>query len=835
MSELEFPSVTICPPKGSTSALNYDLRKVQRQKLSVEQREELRNSAWMSLIQQPAESNSVEMNCMANPRDLQRMYKGYQSVPTVYGTNGFEMAVWDSQGSIESAACKKDSGDKEDIPKGNKTNHYVLNIPPHVFETSGGSSLTIDLEVNQTEHEQVSYFVGARREIHFLSPDQKTWEGCKSFCEANKTHQLASMKSESERKESQKVMTGFQVWVGGRRRDDGIWRWTDGEEMGDWDWVKTTDEKPFCASLGGNSEALSQGDCEKRLSCFCQASPKPINENTTLNFNFDKSSLPHSFQVWHQIEDGQKQSSSFRLSWRIENPRLEVVLKEPGSFVATPGYEMSDLRNHFQANHVYKASLDFSDRVKEQMGNNSMTVNLEVDTREVEGWNEYVTIRPKFWLVEEKKSWNEAQAHCESEGGHLASFETEEELEMVENKAQGSWDKSIAVWLGGREDKDGVWKWTNGSKIEPKWIGWMKTYGEAPFCFAMYNIRRQRRSCDHKRQFICQSPKYLRGKESLTLDYKAEEVFFSSLPVSYHYKADNRDLVNSWQDMRMTGFNLSWYISEKNGTSRPPKKSPPSQKWKPVQFIPGFRDANRNNLVRMVSLAKEVQSQNITWDQVKIRLVKEKYEKGKDHKDENSYNTFKNIDRCVNGQYALQTRTKYINNINLGVSIPPDWTFDPGETTDDDIKMGFQLYSSAVSCPGQAEELYNFLARLIEQENGATILRAIVNTLVANQMTEEDSKQGLLSFYEKLHQIFNLQFGKILLALSSSTQLKAMKNQSVPYFDSIESDIQDCEEKEDCTGAMDLINELGKTLLQKKLIFSFCFCFASTICLYTNK
>ena len=275
--------------------------------------------------------------------------------------------------------------------------------------------------------------------------------------------------------------------------------------------------------------------------------------------------------------------------------------------------------------------------------------------------------------------------------------------------------------------------------------------------------------------------------------------------------------------MRMTGFNLSWHISEKNGTSRPPIKSPSQQIWKPVQFIPGFRDANRNNLVRMVSLAKEVQRQNIAWDQVKIRLVKEKYEKGQDHEDENTYNTFKNIDRCVNGQYALQTRTKYINNINLGVSIPPDWTFDPGETTDDDIKMGFQLYSSAVSCPGQAEELYNFLARLIEQENGATILRAIVNTLVANQMKEEDSKQGLISFYNELDHIFDLQFGKILLALSSSTQLKTMKNQSVPYFDSIKSTINDCKDREDCKGAMELINILGKTLQRKFLKLFSCF------------
>ena len=163
-----------------------------------------------------------------------------------------------------------------------------------------------------------------------------------------------------------------------------------------------------------------------------------------------------------------------------------MVLKEPGTFVATPGYEVKKLRNYFQANHVFKASFDFSDRVKEQMGNNSMTVNLEVDTREVEGWNEYVTIRPKFWLVEEKKSWDEAQAHCQNEGGHLASFETEEELDMVENKAQVSWDKSIAVWLGGRQDNGGRWKWTNGSEIEPKWTGWMKTYGDIPFCFAMH-------------------------------------------------------------------------------------------------------------------------------------------------------------------------------------------------------------------------------------------------------------------------------------------------------------------------------------------------------------
>ena len=120
------------------------------------------------------------------------------------------------------------------------------------------------------------------------------------------------------------------------------------------------------------------------------------------------------------------------------------------------------------------------------------------------------------------------------------------------------------------------------------------------------------------------------------------------------------------------------------------------------------------------------------------------------------------------------------------------------------------------------KSFHTFLARLIEQENEETILRATVNTFVTDQLTEKESKEGLKSFYNELDHIFNLQFGKILLALSSSSQLKTMKNQSVPYFNSLNSHIQDCEERKDCTGAIDLINELGRTCYEVIFLYFFC-------------
>ena len=74
----------------------------QDKTLSLEERDKLRRNAWMNLIEQPDQDNAIDMSQLVNPSDLQRMYAGSQSLPSAHGRHGFEITVWDSQGSIES-------------------------------------------------------------------------------------------------------------------------------------------------------------------------------------------------------------------------------------------------------------------------------------------------------------------------------------------------------------------------------------------------------------------------------------------------------------------------------------------------------------------------------------------------------------------------------------------------------------------------------------------------------------------------------------------------------------------------------------------------------------
>ena len=73
----------------------------------------------------------------------------------------------------------------------------------------------------------------------------------------------------------------------------------------------------------------------------------------------------------------------------------------------------------------------FPGNLAELVGDGSLVIEVEVDTREEEGWEEYVETnvgevrKYKFYDIE--MTWTEAEAYCQSEGGHLASVPTQEE------------------------------------------------------------------------------------------------------------------------------------------------------------------------------------------------------------------------------------------------------------------------------------------------------------------------------------------------------------------------------------------------------------------------
>ena len=95
LDDLDFPSVAVCPPENSNTALNYDLLRAANHSFSKEDRERLIDAIWESFITEDHRSFADEMLAALNPNVLE-VYSGLQSIPTPYNY-GYEIVVWNSE------------------------------------------------------------------------------------------------------------------------------------------------------------------------------------------------------------------------------------------------------------------------------------------------------------------------------------------------------------------------------------------------------------------------------------------------------------------------------------------------------------------------------------------------------------------------------------------------------------------------------------------------------------------------------------------------------------------------------------------------------------------
>ena len=151
----------------------------------------------------------------------------------------------------------------------------------------------------------------------------------------------------------------------------------------------------------------------------------------------------------------------------IENPSLSLNTSDVVRNIETPGFGNSFNKTYYEIGHSYISFLLFPKDLAEQIGNGSLVIHVDVFTREEEGWQEEVQVymsdavgETKFKLYYDSKNWEEAEAHCLSEGGHLASIKTEKEYSELLSITDGK-----NVWIGGkRQDKDGRLSWYDGQR-----------------------------------------------------------------------------------------------------------------------------------------------------------------------------------------------------------------------------------------------------------------------------------------------------------------------------------------------------------------------------------
>ena len=111
-------------------------------------------------------------------------------------------------------------------------------------------------------------------------------------------------------------------------------------------------------------------------------------------------------------------------------------------------------------------------------------------------------------------------------------------------------------------------------------------------------------------------------------------------------------------------------------------------------------------------------------------------------------------------------------------------------------------------------KLYNFIVNVTSTESQRTVLRGVINTLESGKLEEIVERNQELEFFQALDRIFELEYGKVLLAVSTRHQLEEMVGRGLPYLADYREEVSSCTNGSGCEGIRKVVDTLGKIKLE---------------------
>ena len=252
----------------------------------------------------------------------------------------------------------------------------------------------------------------------------------------------------------------------------------------------------------------------------------------------------------------------------------------------------------------------------------------------------------------------------------------------------------------------------------------------------------------------------------------------------YSYQFAGEELLDSWDGARMTGFRMTWYIEDDNGTQVTQTLPSLPGGWKSLEAEPRYTDTE---LVRTVRLAREARGRNITMEEI-LSAVFEGNERGREAALINKEEVCSKED-----PYSAYVMKPRYYDISYGVLTDSLTYTDTAheDITEEDIRTGLEILASLRHCPDESVKIYGFIVNLLSTESPRTIIQSVVNTIEHGKI-EGITRDGLHEFYRSLDTIFQFQLGGILLAVSSRSQLQAMVDKDRPYFARYREQVDRC-------------------------------------------
>ena len=432
----------------SNIALNADLLRAHNDPLSEKGRDELRMAAY-EIFMEPSHKEYIDdMLAVIDVQNLDMVFDGYQSIPKPYpfSKHGFNVSLWNNQGTIRTPGY----GDTFDpgFYKEDRLTHVVLDFPDNLVDIIGSGSLVIELEVDTRQLEgwleEVEYSKGPKFE-KLRKWRYDDWYSSEEDCRDLGLH-LPSILSLEEKETVLAMMDKYgvrdSIWLGGSKLN-GKWTWVDGSHWNDSRWLWDCPESDGGHIDGNNCLQIESDGCVFGYNCnyndgitkmLCKKGSVKIRgkRNITLSFKKEQLTFP-SFQVWYRYQASNQQlleswkdrrtTTGFQLSWRIETMTpLKADLSEVGREVLSPGLwnEDFEVASFYTTHHHFKATLNIP---KQQVGNGSLTIILDVNISQEKGWQEEVEYYEgsKYWVTHEKSNQTVGKERCRKEGGQLAS------------------------------------------------------------------------------------------------------------------------------------------------------------------------------------------------------------------------------------------------------------------------------------------------------------------------------------------------------------------------------------------------------------------------------
>ena len=463
----------------------------------------------------------------------------------------------------------------------------------------------------------------------------------------------------------------------------------------------------------------------------------------------------------------------------------------------TPDFHGDFDKTYYKDSKHHHIALDFPENLRDNIGSGVLVIHLEVDIRENEGWQEYVEYSAqRTKLYTEKKSWAYAEAHCQWEGGHLASIMSQEDQQEVKDVVNGQ----KYTWIGGNDmTKEGQWMWSDGSPwAYSNWEKGYKNRGKTDNCVQLFEdgLWGDGR-CGYTNPFVCQSkPVILRGNSNLTIQLTRDQLTFPVFHIWYRYNFTSQQLLDSWTDQRMTGFKLTWFLSNAKVAS--------------VASVAGVNQHTQEAyIVSLGKLANHARvNHNISREDIIRKTVIGKAEALKSDK-------FDYTSNCSRGEVNIKSVGYILDIIDFRLSVVPNVS----SVTNEDIETGIMIYSVIVYC-SEPIALSQFLHSLLSTQSPRTIIQATVNSIQYFRFEEQANRIRISQFYQALDKMLHFQLGKILLATSSKEQLEDLMAQDLPWIFQYSKEVHQCLNNASCQGVEDLVQNLGKILY--RLIIYFC-------------